>query len=372
LSRLTTPFTEWDAYKLGIIDKDGNILKKKNERKTPAEKDAFMTYDLMILKLKKLLAKLPGGESKIASYAAALWLIREWNHFSNDSYLNESVSEEQLDESVEVFSETYFYYTTLIEDVNKKIRIDELFEEKFVLTELFDNSYPYKLKHGKDDFGGSKTTAKINLPDGSDLEIIFSLQDISKDKWELFFRRGDKISVTSQGDQYKIFSTVLSVADKSIKKYSPKIIFFTAEKDGDSASRMKLYDRMVSRFADDAGYNSTIKTVSSERQYTLTRKMNEDVPANSVGSGAIAGIGIGPQGEPGLTRTQQKKHRKRAAATQNPYRKSFADFIKDDLDIPDVKVSDTVVGEPGTGDTAVSGYRPKRKYTKHIRTAVAQ
>jgi len=220
LSRLTTPFTEWDAYKLGIIDKDGNILKKKNERKTPAEKDAFMTYDLMILKLKKLLAKLPGGESRIASYAAALWLIREWNHFSGDSYLNESVSEEQLDESVEVFLETYFYYTTLIEDVNKKV--------------------------------------------------------------------------------------------------------------------------------------------------------TEDGIAMGAGSGAIAGIGIGPQGEPGLTKAQQKKHRNRAAATQTPYRKSFADFIKDDLDIPDVKISDTVVGEPGTGDTAVSGYRAKKKYKKHAKTMVAQ
>ncbi len=215
LRRLTTPFEEWDAYKAGIIDKDGNILKKKNDRKTQTEKDSFGTFDLMVLKLKKLLGKLPGGESKIASYAAALWLIREWNHFSDDSYLNEDISEEQLDESIAVFSETYFYYTTLLEGVNQKVQ--------------------------------------------------------------------------------------------------------------------------------------------------------EDGIGMAVGSGAIAGLGVGPQGEPGLTKSQQKKHRKRAASTYTP-RKSFADFIKDDLTVPDIKVSDTVVGEPGTGDTAGSGYRPKKRYKKHIRT----
>ena len=41
----------------------------------------------MILKLKRLLAKVPGGKTRIASYAAALWLIREYN---------EQKSEEQI------------------------------------------------------------------------------------------------------------------------------------------------------------------------------------------------------------------------------------------------------------------------------------
>jgi hypothetical protein len=39
--------------------------------------------------------------------------------------------------------------------------------------------------------------------------------------------------------------------------------------------------------------------------------MNENVPTMNVGSGKIAGLGIGPDGEPGLTRAQQRRHRKR-------------------------------------------------------------
>jgi hypothetical protein len=36
--------------------------------------------------------------------------------------------------------------------------------------------------------------------------------------------------------------------------------------------------------------------------------INEDAPANAVGSGAIAGAGVGPQGEPGRRRGRFGKH----------------------------------------------------------------
>lgn len=122
IRRLTTPFEKWDAYEQGVIDKDGNILKTKKNRNTRAERDSFGTFDLMVLKLKKLLAKIPGGSTRLATYTAALWLIREWNHFSEDSLLNESVSEQQIDESLDLFFSTYCYYTGLEEDVNQKMQ----------------------------------------------------------------------------------------------------------------------------------------------------------------------------------------------------------------------------------------------------------
>lgn len=122
IRRLTTPFEKWDAYKQGVIDKDGNILKTKKNRNTRADKESFGIFDLMVLKLKKLLAKIPGGSTQLATYSAALWLIREWNHFSTDSLLNESVSERQIDESLDLFFSTYCYYTGLEEDVNQKMQ----------------------------------------------------------------------------------------------------------------------------------------------------------------------------------------------------------------------------------------------------------
>ena len=48
LKRLATPFEKWPAYKEGIIDKEGNILIKKNDRNTLDQKKAFQIFDLMV------------------------------------------------------------------------------------------------------------------------------------------------------------------------------------------------------------------------------------------------------------------------------------------------------------------------------------
>lgn len=53
-TKLSIPFEEWDAYKLGIIDKDGNILRPP---KTLEDKKAFTCIDEICLKVKKLIPK---------------------------------------------------------------------------------------------------------------------------------------------------------------------------------------------------------------------------------------------------------------------------------------------------------------------------
>ncbi|HIE78848.1 MAG TPA: hypothetical protein EYP92_08620 [Candidatus Thioglobus sp.] len=77
LKILTTPWEEMDAFKEGIIDEKGKQLKKLRELKTMNEKDAYTYFHRMVFNLKRLLNKLPGGDSKIASYGAALFLIKE-------------------------------------------------------------------------------------------------------------------------------------------------------------------------------------------------------------------------------------------------------------------------------------------------------
>lgn len=78
LKNLVTPFERWPAYKLGLIDKDGNILKLRRDRLKQEEKDALGYFDVVTLNLKKLLGKLPGGQSAIATYAAAYLLLKEY------------------------------------------------------------------------------------------------------------------------------------------------------------------------------------------------------------------------------------------------------------------------------------------------------
>jgi hypothetical protein len=76
IKRLVQPFTEWKAFKLGVIDHDGNFLIPKDKR-TPDQKASIGYFDIVVANLKKLLARLPGGSSRIATFAAALMLLRE-------------------------------------------------------------------------------------------------------------------------------------------------------------------------------------------------------------------------------------------------------------------------------------------------------
>lgn len=92
LKRLTTPFEDTRAFKLKLIDKDGNRLKKAE---TPSEKSALGYYDRLVFNLKRLLAKVPGGNSKIATFAAALILLKEQNEkFDDEKYLEEALHAE--------------------------------------------------------------------------------------------------------------------------------------------------------------------------------------------------------------------------------------------------------------------------------------
>ena len=82
LRLLTTKFEDTTAFKLGLIDKDG---KKQRKPETSEEKSAYNTFHRLVFNLKKLLAKVPGGSSKFASYAAALFLIKEKHELSDDT-----------------------------------------------------------------------------------------------------------------------------------------------------------------------------------------------------------------------------------------------------------------------------------------------
>ena len=57
IRRLATPFNEWKAYELGIIDGKGKQLKKRKDLTTREEKDSYGVFDIMITKLKRLIEK---------------------------------------------------------------------------------------------------------------------------------------------------------------------------------------------------------------------------------------------------------------------------------------------------------------------------
>ena len=98
IRRLTRPFNEWPAYKYGIIDEGGKILRKRRSLTKIEERNAWTKFDVMVLKMKIMLSKIPGGKTKIGTYAAALWLIKEHQSPRGDSFLSEDIIINELQE----------------------------------------------------------------------------------------------------------------------------------------------------------------------------------------------------------------------------------------------------------------------------------
>jgi hypothetical protein len=82
---LVTPFIDTQAYKLGIIDKNGKVLKKTSSMTSSEEREAFTYLDRLVFNMKKIINKLPGGESKLKSLVAGLWLVKEQYESGNRS-----------------------------------------------------------------------------------------------------------------------------------------------------------------------------------------------------------------------------------------------------------------------------------------------
>ena len=80
---LTTPFEKTDAFKLGIIDENGNRIKDKTTRKpvvvlnTSELKNAYTILHKLVFNIKKIFAKVPGLRTKVGTYAAALFLLKD-------------------------------------------------------------------------------------------------------------------------------------------------------------------------------------------------------------------------------------------------------------------------------------------------------
>ncbi len=72
---LTDDWDEQEAFKHEIIDNKGNVLRKFKTLDTKKEKDSYTILHRFVFNLKRLIEKIPGGKSKIGSYAAAAVLL---------------------------------------------------------------------------------------------------------------------------------------------------------------------------------------------------------------------------------------------------------------------------------------------------------
>ena len=110
ISTLVTDWEDQPAFEHGIIDKKGKLLRKSNTLKTNDERNSYTLFHRLVFNLKRLIQKLPGGSSKLASYTAGLFLIKE--QIDVERLLNEG--ESYVEELLQDWRSTTFeevYYT---------------------------------------------------------------------------------------------------------------------------------------------------------------------------------------------------------------------------------------------------------------------
>jgi len=75
---MSTDFKDQEAFKFGIIDKDGKVLRKSSKLNTEAERNSYTVLHRFIFNLKRILAKF-GLKSSLSNFATSLALILKEN-----------------------------------------------------------------------------------------------------------------------------------------------------------------------------------------------------------------------------------------------------------------------------------------------------
>ena len=194
LKILTTPFDKQEAFKLGIIDKDGNRIipqQKGFSKKTKAapletveEKEAYTILHKLIFNIKKLFNKVPGLRTKVGTYAAALYLLKDTFKESVDDpdmfekefmkYLKEEGVEldDDITESVIGFGEMLPKGDyTLVQDILNK-------EEEELTAKAGDAVIAYEDQSPIDTILGVEIFPVVHKKSGS--VIYVGLEDIKK------------------------------------------------------------------------------------------------------------------------------------------------------------------------------------------------
>jgi|TARA_B100000424_G_scaffold72526_1_gene53840 hypothetical protein len=135
IKMLVTPWKQHDAYKLGIIDDNGKVLRKAKTLKSAKEKDSYTILHRFVFNLKRLLGLLPGGKTKFASYATALALLIKENKDINAVELERGLYKHLIENDLIAYDD----------DLKESVGFDFLPSGRFIMID------------GLEDLEGNKT-----------------------------------------------------------------------------------------------------------------------------------------------------------------------------------------------------------------------
>ena len=151
-------------------------------------------------------------------------------------------------------------------------------------TEALNRPYYLHWEHSND--GDVSAVAELPANEGH-IHILFEPHRDNKDgsvAWEVEFWRNDSQDITGEGDEFRVFATVLQAVSEFVAKYKPMNLSFQATKKVDQGqkplSRANLYDTLVQRHARASGYRAFRADAGNNVHYELV-KINKGVAAGS-------------------------------------------------------------------------------------------
>jgi len=147
---------------------------------------------------------------------------------------------------------------------------------------------PYKiLRWEKGDHGDVDAIARLD--DNTFLSVMFTKgfsQDTKEEAWSVEFYRNNSQEKTGEGDQQRVFATVLSAVQTFVSdrvpgakgRYKPNKIYFSASKEVNpdedqrkAMTRARLYDSLVQRYAKALGFRAFRADTGNKVMYELSR-----------------------------------------------------------------------------------------------------
>jgi hypothetical protein len=153
-------------------------------------------------------------------------------------------------------------------------------EESTQINELFDKVYPWTWMMQ----GDNVKQATFDV-DGDNVDVYFMAASHKSPNWETGFKKGSTIRRTGEGDQFRIFATVINIIETfMLENKEAQSLTFVAKREGAAAedpkirdSRAELYKRMIGRFAKKHDFEFVWNQVGRMTEFMLRRNVDPAV-----------------------------------------------------------------------------------------------
>lgn len=141
-----------------------------------------------------------------------------------------------------------------------------------ILSEILNSKYEWEFSPA-----AHKGDVHVRFRAGDrDIQVDFEFEKFADGVWEVAFaerhptKNTMKFDITSSGNEFRVFATVVDIIKAFLDKYDPKALTFSAEKS--EGSRAQLYQKLVSRLVGGKWKQESDHTTSDYRSYfTIVR-----------------------------------------------------------------------------------------------------